>query len=196
VAFRNKPSRPQSGAQGCAQAELKFFSCLCPIEAATSQTCSSTGGANRVLNSLNSKALSLFSIAEFPAQYSTRKPRKCANYWQTLIMRLAWIGSSDVEVPCIFSDNREFRPRRRVRIPLRPPPRIPTSEGIFRPSGNYRPIGRLVGVSFVSAGVFVNFRDVLSPLSPRTKFGFPEIRDSGSKRHGSNVGQLLPEGRA
>jgi hypothetical protein len=65
--------------------------------------------------------------------------------------------------------------RRQVRLRSFAPPRILTFEEISRPSGNCRPIGRLVGVSFVSAGVSMNLSGMFRRrCSLRTKFGFAE----------------------
>src|SRR3984885_13798780 len=83
-----------------------------------------------------------------------------------------------------------------VRV-LSAPPRIPTPEEISRPSGNYRPISRLVWRELrLRQGLCELLGDVSSPSSLRTKIGFPETEDSGSKRRGSNAGQLTSEGQA
>src|ERR1700733_3240305 len=61
-----------------------------------------------------------------------------------------------------------------VRV-LPTPPRIPTPEKISRPSGNYRPISRLVWRELrLRQGLCELLGDVSSPSSLRTKIGFPE----------------------
>jgi hypothetical protein len=55
-----------------------------------------------------------------------------------------------------------------VRV-LSSPPRIPTPMEVSQPSGNCRPIGRLIGVGIVSSDVSLNFPGMFCPLCLRSK---------------------------
>jgi hypothetical protein len=99
-------------------------------------------------------------------------------------------------MPVFFPESRNFT-RIRVRIRLRCPPRIPTFEEISRSSDKLPPDWPTCWRELcLCQGLCELLGDVSSPLSLRTRFGFPETETPVRRDEGSNGGQLLAEGQA